>query len=131
MPSEQRAVLERILELTNAGDPFAALECYQPDAAWITRASYLSPAIHRGHDEIRAFWQEYLDAVELTRWDATDLEERGDKLYVAMRWRGRGRHSGAPIEQVLQMVFTFREGKVERVQAFDDREAALRALEES
>ena len=62
---------------------------------------------------------EAVDAVVRERLVALDLPAPG---------RGRGRGSGVEVEMRVFSVYSFREGKVRRRQAFTEREAALEDL---
>jgi ketosteroid isomerase-like protein len=51
----------------------------------------------------------------------------GDRVFVAARFRGRGRASGAEVQGRHFEVYTLRNGKVLRVDEYADREEALEA----
>jgi ketosteroid isomerase-like protein len=55
------------------------------------------------------------------------VRDEGDVLVVAELQRGRGRGSGVEVEMRVFSVYSFREGKIRRRQAFTEREPALKA----
>ena len=70
------------------------------------------------------------------RWDGdwdeleTVIEEvidAGDKVVMAVRYRGRGRASGVEVNDQLFEVHTFRDGQCVRKVDFQERAAALEA----
>jgi ketosteroid isomerase-like protein len=67
--------------------------------------------------------------------DTLDFEQRteelipvDDKVVTLVRWRGRGRASGAEAEISLAIVWTVREQAITRIEFFLDRDAALQAV---
>ena len=51
----------------------------------------------------------------------------GDRVVVVVRFVGRGRESGFPIDERLCHVWTLREGKAVRMEVHSGREEGLRA----
>ena len=61
------------------------------------------------------------------RLDIEEARGSGDRVFVVATNHGRGKSSGAPVEQRVAYVYTVVEGKVSRMQVWSDREAALEA----
>ncbi len=57
------------------------------------------------------------------------IVQRG-RIAVLIRWRGRGRESGTPMESEGAHLWTFRNGKAVRYEVYRDRDQALAALHE-
>jgi ketosteroid isomerase-like protein len=68
----------------------------------------------------RVMSEENVDVVRRL-WDA------GDRIVTVYSYRGRGRLSGLPVEELFATVWTLRDRKVVRVQWFIEREEALEA----
>jgi ketosteroid isomerase-like protein len=51
----------------------------------------------------------------------------GDRLVAIHRFRAKARHTGIEFDQPVAYVYTFRDGKVVRIQGFRDLEDALEA----
>ena len=49
-------------------------------------------------------------------------------VLVTIRFRGRGRSSGAEVETSFHEVYTLRDGKVLRIHEYEDRADALAAV---
>jgi ketosteroid isomerase-like protein len=62
------------------------------------------------------------------RFSVDDVQRgAGDAVFLVATHHGRGRASGAPIEQQIAYVFTVRESRVCAMEVWSDREQALRA----
>ena len=74
--------------------------------------------------------QVILDRMDTLDFDqeTEDLIDAGDKVVVLVRWRGRGKASGAQGEISLAMVWTVREQAITSVEFFLDRARALEAV---
>ena len=51
----------------------------------------------------------------------------GDRVFLAVRFQGRGRASGIEIDTRLYEVFMLRDGKVLRIDEYEERAEALEA----
>jgi ketosteroid isomerase-like protein len=120
--------VRRGYEALNQGDVESALELVQPDIEWNT---YLVPGpgggTYRGYDGVRELWTDVRNIFTDYRNDPEELIEAGDKVVSFICIRGRGSLSGAEVEARIAHVFTFRDGKILRVDSFEDRDEALRA----
>ena len=56
-----------------------------------------------------------------------ETQDWGDRVLIVATHNGRGRTSGVPFRQRAAWIFTVRDGKVVRCEAFPDREQALEA----
>ncbi len=102
------------------------------DIEWRT---YLVPGpgggTYRGYDGVRELWADVRNVFVDYRNDPEQMIEIGDKVVSFICIRGRGARSGVEVEARIAHVFTFREGKILRVESFEDREDALRAAREA
>jgi hypothetical protein len=72
-------------------------------------------------------WEGLIEAWEDLRLEPEEAMDLGDRLLIAGRVKGHGRHSGIPIDQPLFQLFTLRRGLVIRQQDFAERNQALEA----
>jgi ketosteroid isomerase-like protein len=74
--------------------------------------------IYRGHDEVRKFWRQWLDAWQEIEWQEVEPQELGDgRIRVHVVQRNRGRDSGIWVDQPLyDQLFTIEDGKVKRME---------------
>jgi ketosteroid isomerase-like protein len=82
-----------------------------------------------GHAGVRRFLTEWLEV-----WDAFEVGvdqfiEAPDGRVVALFWqRGRGRQSGLGMDLKWAQIATIREGKAVRLEMYDSRDDALKAV---
>ena len=68
------------------------------------------------------------DAFEELRYELEEAIDVGDgRLLALVRIRGRGKGSGVGVDTRLAHLWTVRDGKAVRMQAFTDRDEARRA----
>ncbi len=83
---------------------------------------------YRGLEGVRrllAEWRELWVAIEA---GVDEILAVPDGRVVVLSWqRGKGRQSGLPMDMEWAQVISVRDGKMTRVDAFDDRAEALRA----
>jgi ketosteroid isomerase-like protein len=80
-----------------------------------------------GIDEIARYTRGFLEPWEHVTIEAEDLTAAGDSVLAAVRQRGTGNTSGAATEMRYFMLWSFRGGKVIRVENFRERNEALEA----
>jgi ketosteroid isomerase-like protein len=81
-----------------------------------------------GPEGLREFMRGWLGAWEDLTMTAEDLLEVGDSIVVTARMRATGKESGVPAESTFFQVWSFRGGRVIRIQQFGQRSEALAAL---
>ena len=94
-----------------------------PDVVW--EVGQELPA--RGPTAVREMWMRWNEDWE--RLDMIDeIVDAGDKVFVAMHYRGRGRLGGVAIDQWVFEVHTFRDGQCVSKVDFETRAEALEAV---
>jgi ketosteroid isomerase-like protein len=84
--------------------------------------------VYRGHDGIRRYMADMRDAWEEFRVEMDSAVHVGDIVVGVGRINGRGRGSGVVGEMPLAWVLKFRDGKVLKMRAVPNPEAALEAF---
>ena len=103
------------------GDFDAALPAFAQDVEVVT-------SLERFHgptgvvEEAKRWEQMWSDY----RFEVRDLVSAGDKVVLLYRQVGKAKESGVEVEERAAWVYTLREGKIARVEMFQDRETALR-----
>jgi ketosteroid isomerase-like protein len=82
---------------------------------------------YRGHEGLRRWWQEMIDAWRNLRSEVHEVRAVGDRVFVSLTLHGEGRLSGAEMEAPFFQVGTIRRGKVLTCQDYADRDEALKA----
>jgi ketosteroid isomerase-like protein len=91
---------------------------------------YMPPdllGVHQGYEGYLCVWEGLFEAWENLELKLDEAIDFGDRLLLAGRATGHGRHSGAPIDAPLFQVITMRRGLVIRQEEFGDRDRALQA----
>jgi ketosteroid isomerase-like protein len=112
-------------ELGRDGTPDAAL--FAPDVEWHNAPEMPGATVHRGIDAVMADIRSQGEAWEERRIEPVEVIETGDGAVVFVDLYVRGKASGAPALVKGAHVITVRDGLIVRVQAFIDRDEALRA----
>jgi uncharacterized protein len=102
-------------------------EIYHSDAEWIAAREDPDAATHRGLEAIRGYFAQWAGMFDGIDFRAEELIDAGDKVFAWIRFSGKGVTSGAPVEMEQAQVWTFRDGKVVRVEEYFDRAEALEA----
>ncbi len=95
-------------------------EYYSEDIVWDARGAHILglDEVYRGHDGVRRFWRQWLDAWQEIEFEASEPEELPDgRIRVHVRQRNLGREAGVWIDQRPYLHFwTIDEGKVTKVE---------------
>ena len=125
--SENVEAVRRGYEAFNRGDIEASLASLHPEIEWHT---YIVPGpgggTYHGYDGVRELWSDARRIFGEFRNVPEDLFEGGDHVVAFVRVEGVGTKSGIAVQARIAHVHTFREGKVVRVESFEDRDEALR-----
>jgi ketosteroid isomerase-like protein len=70
----------------------------------------------------------WAQAFETTKVDFERLVDAGDRVVSLFRIRATGRRSGVSVERKDAIVSTFRDGKVTRIDYYNDQSQALEAV---
>jgi ketosteroid isomerase-like protein len=129
MSQENVDVVREVFEAHYRRNWDAVYALYAPDVIWEDVDGLWGDwGTARGKDGIRAAWRRWLGALERVSFTAEEISDAGDDVLVRLRMSGRGRESGAPVEQVITMVWTVRGGSVVYVRVYRDRADALAAV---
>jgi uncharacterized protein len=104
------------------------LEPLDPNVEWHDPPDFPDKQVHYGREGAVAAISRWLSAWEEWTFEIEDYIDAGDYVVVLTRQRGRGKETGAEVEQPMALVYKFREGKAVRVQAFFDTGQALEAV---
>jgi ketosteroid isomerase-like protein len=106
----------------------AIVDVFDPDfEAVIPPELSAEPDTYRGADGLRRYFAGFEDSLEGVQFVPEDYAEVGDKVIVTVRLRARGVGSGIPVEQTVVQVWSIRDGRALRVEAYRDLESARRA----
>lgn len=128
MPSDTEVVCSSY-EAVNRGDIEAAMEALAEDAEWYESGALPEPDVHRGREAIGSFLGEFLAQWESFDQEIIETREAGDKVAVVIHTTATGRLSNLELDARYAHVWTMRDGKGVRVDAYYQPEEALAAIQ--
>jgi uncharacterized protein len=132
MSEENTEAIREVYERFSDGDFRASADLLDPHVVMVLGPEFgpESPGAgtYHGAEAVAAYTREYL----LRPWAdfkmaADEILAAGDSVIVGVRQRGIGRASGVPTELRYFTVWSFRGGKVIRIESFRERSEALEA----
>jgi ketosteroid isomerase-like protein len=117
-------------ECWNGGELDLMQDMYAEDGEFDLSAVFTDTAPFRGHEGMRRQWDELWETWEGLRMDPLEVLDVGDMRFVVdVRLWGKGKRSGAEVDQRFAYLYTIREadGKIVRCQLFATVEAATDA----
>lgn len=129
-PGENVEVVRRLWDAAARRDTEEVLSLYDPDVELdVTGFPVFATdqKTYRGHAGLRRLFAEWREVWEQADSELIDVIDAGDRVITVYSYRGRGRISGLPVEELFASVWTLRDGRVIRVQWFMGREEALQA----
>src|SRR5215207_5190403 len=122
-----RAVLETWNRSWRDGDPDPALDMLDPDVVLDFSGNVFNPRVLKGHEGYRQLLVEVGEVWDEVTFEVEELIPTDDGVLTLVVARARGRASGVAIEERVAQLFTVRDGKISRMQAYSDRDEALEA----
>lgn len=114
-------------EAFNRGDTEAAIAPLHPDIEWWPAADEPITDPYRGHDGYLRLVAGIREAVPDIQIEVEELFVAGERVVACLRFWGRGRDSGAPVEIRETHLARLCDGKVIEVREYREKEAALEA----
>ncbi len=84
-------------------------------------------AVYHGHEGARRAVDTWFEVWEWMRVEIEDIVEVDDRALVTAHQRAKGKGSAVEVEVDTFNVYTFRDGKVIRIELFTERDPALEA----
>lgn len=128
MFEDRLEVVRRLVDAYNRRDidgPFA--ELLTPDFEWypgLTRG--LDGGSYRGREGAERFAADTSENWEDLQNVTEELRDLGDRVLLLGRLKGRGKTSGAPVDQPYAGIFDFRGPRIWRYRVYLDRAEGLR-----
>jgi ketosteroid isomerase-like protein len=129
MSGENVEVVERGWEAWLRGDLDALAELWDPEVVWDVShfRDWPEPA-YLGIDGVKRFITEWLEVWDDYEVGVDETLAAPDGRVISLAWqRGKGRQSGLEMDVESALIFTLRDGKVTRIENYDNRETALEA----
>ncbi len=116
------------VDALNADSLTVIFENLDPEVEFHEDPRFPEAGVYRGIEAVREYWGRFtgsFDEFAFEPEDFVDLE--GDKVLILLRLMTRGKDSGATVETRPGWIFTIRDRRTVRIDAFLDREEALEA----
>ena len=127
MSAEHVAQVRRFVDAFNRRDVQAVIADADPDVELHEWREAPGAQSYRGPDGVRAAIDSWFETWEWMQVEIAEIVDAGDHVLVVLDQRAKGSGSGAEVEIRSHNVYTFRDGKVVRIELFIDREPALAA----
>jgi uncharacterized protein len=121
--------VRRAYDALREGGPDAILEFIDPQfEAEAPPELSVEPQTYRGKEGVKRWFDLFYEVVDEVRLEPEEFVEAGDDVVVPLQLVVKGHESGVEVAQSLTQVWTMRDGRATRMQAFPDKETALRSL---
>ena len=110
------------------GDEDGMLALASPEIVSTQFPDQLDVRDYHGREELRQLMADWVGSWEEWTIGPLSASAEDDRVFVNALQRGRGKGSGAPMEDVVVFVFTVRDGMVARWQMFHDEAEARAAV---
>ncbi len=79
----------------------------------------------QGEEGVRRFCQEWFTAFKTMTVEVERLLDAGERILILTRLKATGAGSDAPVELLGAAIYSFRDGKIARIDFYYDRDQAL------
>ena len=128
---ENVEIVRRGWEAWAEGDLDTLFELFDPAAEWHTTnlLGWPEDDVYYGHDGIRRFFEEWLSSWDHYEAGAEEYLDAGDGRVLVICWqRGLGPGGHVPVQMDWAQICTLKRGLVCRLEAYSDRDEALKAV---
>lgn len=122
------AVVRRFYEAWARGERPGPADLMDLEIEYVNPPGAAEPGTRRGLEAFARAVAATYDSWETWAMEPEDFRAVGDQVAVVVRYRARGRTSGAEVEGRESALFTLRDGKVVRYEWFHEPADALEAL---
>jgi ketosteroid isomerase-like protein len=128
MSKEHVEIARQGYEALNRDGIEGALPFLDREVEFVPVPGFLPDSEHfHGHEGARAWFEKMGEAVAELCWQPQEFIEARDRLVAVVNVSGRGRATEIPAQLTFYQVWTIREGKAVRLEAYVDRRQALDA----
>ena len=127
MSQENVEVMRRSYDAFNRRDLAAFLGLMDAEVEAVSRLAAMEGGYH-GHDGIRRWWRNPLDAFPDFAVEIVDVRDPGDLTVATLRIHARGANSDTPIEDRIWLLTRWQRGKCTRWCTYETEAEALEAV---
>jgi uncharacterized protein len=124
-----RRSYDAINDAYKTGDYLRPIEevCH-PDVVLRTSGMFPESGEYHGYAGLREFTSNQAEAFELMSVQPVEFVDAGDQIVVPVRFGGTARHTGIETTFSVAHVWTIHDGKVSRLDMYQSRDDALKAV---
>jgi ketosteroid isomerase-like protein len=127
MTQENVEIVRRAYEALTVREHSRIPEFFAPEIEIDLTRNVFNPAIVRGYEGLERFVATVNDVWDDFRFEVEELIDSGEQVVAVVRLLGKGKGSGAPVDQQDIHVWTMRDGRCWRAAVYRDRAEALEA----
>lgn len=127
MPLQNGEIVRLIYEAFNRRDWDAVFRDQHPDGQLLLPPGAINKQIHRGREEIQAYWEDMLSTFESVSAEPERLIEKGDQVVAIVKSRVQPKGTSVEVEITNGHLWTLHEGKTVSMRLFPEPEKALEA----
>jgi ketosteroid isomerase-like protein len=124
---ENIEVIRKVGERLNDGDVDGMLELYADDVVLIAGEHWPDTKPVEGKAAFRESTEDWLSVWQSVELETDEVEAYGDRVVAHGCWRNIGRVSGLDGTMPIHIVFTVRDGRIARLEWFEDHGSAVAA----
>ncbi len=128
MCREHVELVRRKYEAWNRGDIETLIALTHPDFQWVEPPEIVGATNGSGRKEYERYLRSFYEVWEEFRWEPEEFRSAGDLLVVHVREIGRGKLSGALVQQRFVHVWTIRDGRSVRMERYVDQREAFASV---
>jgi ketosteroid isomerase-like protein len=121
-------VVRRMYGAFHGGDPEGALSLFDPDV-FVDASRRLDGGISRGREELHRSLVTWIGTFEDYREEIDEIRGSGDRVFVALTQRGRGKGSGVEVETPFAVLYEVRNDLIVSLVVYPEVSEALEAFE--
>jgi ketosteroid isomerase-like protein len=125
MSKENVEILRRAMPDAAPANPEDLFSILDENVEWDYVGAFPEIQTAHGPAEVREFLREWSGAFDDFSFQAEEMIGAGDSVVVRLRQSGRGRETGAQVENHSWQVFTLRNGKVVHCRGYETKAQAL------
>ena len=127
MSSQSVEIVHAMFEAFQRSDEETLLALADPNVEVHPSWDSLTLEVGRGHEQFLKFWREWPSFWESYSLQPCEFIDAGDKVVVILHERARSRPGFTEVEDEFAHVWTVRDGKVTRVDIFNEKSEAAKA----
>jgi len=130
-------IVRRVIEAFREGDPSVGpaesdlfMGMLAADIVWdLSRSPFPEARVYHGLDGVQEWLRGLVDAFEDISYETEEITDLGDeRVLLVIRVRGHGQFSKIDVDYRFAPLFTFRDAKVVRMDRYESRSEALKAV---